>query len=371
MSDRCNSLPNDAVELTWALLVPTLNRIDVLERSVGLALDQDPPPMQVIIVDGSENWSENKDIISTLFTDRASELVYIPAAERSITVQRNQALQKAKSDICFLFDDDTLMHSACAKEVLRIYQLDTAQQIAAVTPANVDAAPDTTDTLSQDIVQKEKSNSAVRSFVQNILPAAVRNFVENKILLFEVDERLVPYDPGGYRPFGTLPRKLAEQEVIPVRLISGFRITARRSVLQKEPFEPALLAYAPSEDLDVSYRLLRHGQSVLAPKARVHHFEAAASRIKRRKVAELSLLNQTIFIRKHAKQKTLVALKFYFLSLRFLLSALIRDAGGKRFSFPEVRGIFAAVFKSPSVFLYKGTSLDEWYKSIQRKILES
>ena len=64
------------------------------------------------------------DTILSLGKAADIKCIYVGAATKSLTCQRNQGLEYATGDIVFLFDDDTLMFPDCAEQILKIYEDD-------------------------------------------------------------------------------------------------------------------------------------------------------------------------------------------------------------------------------------------------------
>jgi len=359
----------DASRPTWALCVATLNRPDILEQSTRLALAQTVPPHEVIIIDASDAWTVHRDRIMALSNWSTIRLVYVHGKVRSITAQRNQALALASAAILFCFDDDTLMHPDCAEQILRVYGLDRDGRIASVAASQTGDLPGTADTGS--IVAKVQRNVSMRERLVGLVPAPMRHFFVAEVLLMTLERRFVPYDSPRYPRRPEVPPCLAATGAFAVRLTSGFRLTVRRRVAEQEPFDPSLRAYCPAEDLDVTYRYLRHGQNLQAPLARVYHHEAAANRLKRRKVAELSTLNIAFFVRRSARTQTLHRMLFYIFGLRMLLSCFLRDLVGRRWDLPDTAGTLGALRKSIKVFRLPRANLEQSYIEIQGQILSA
>src|SRR5437762_11890391 len=97
--------------LSWALVVATYERDQILPRCVRLAIEQTRPPAEVIIVDASPNWEKTRDRLLADFAHSRPEIrwVYVSAERPSSTAQRNQGTRLAHSDILFILDDDSLM----------------------------------------------------------------------------------------------------------------------------------------------------------------------------------------------------------------------------------------------------------------------
>ena len=353
--------------LSWALCIATLNRIDILEQSVKLALSQTVLPKEIIIVDAGEDWVKHSEKIRNMSEWLTTTLVYRNSAVLSLTSQRNQALSIATADILFFFDDDTLMHPECAEQILRVYSLDLEHRIAAVAASPTQIKPGSAEIKTIDF--KNQSRSRQGRAVLNLLPERIKRFIADEILMLSLERRFVPYDAVRYPSHLPLDIRFRETGAFPTTLISGFRVTVRKSVSENEPFDDGLIAYCPAEDLDATYRYLRHGINVQAPLALVYHHEAASARLKRRKVAELSLLNVAYFLKSKARTPSQHQILYYIFAVRMLVSCSLRDAVGRRWNFPDTIGSLLAIRKSFTVFRTPTSHLRKSYVHMQQQIL--
>jgi GT2 family glycosyltransferase len=354
---------------TWSLCIATLNRIDILEQAVRLSLAQTCPPKEIIIVDASADPVPHRARIEAVFAalpDPKPALHYLSSPVRSLTCQRNMAITRATGDILFLFDDDTLMYPDCAERLLSVYALDPDARLSAVAALDTNQPPGAGPVGVESRVQ---ANRGLRDRAAAWIPDRMRNWMMNNLLMFGLENRFVPYDALRYPKIQPLDTRLTDANVVPLRLFSGFRMTVRRSVALKEPFDDALLAYCPAEDLDNCYRFLRHGSNAVAIAALVHHHETAANRLKRRSVAELHLLNIAYFVRRSSRTQGLHRTLYYILSARMLMSCALRDTAGRRWSYPDTRGTLAAIAKSITVFRLPTSGLRAAYQILQRQIL--
>ena len=247
----------EAPALTWALCIATLNRLDVLRQCVRLALAQTRPPSEIVIVDAGEGWERGAQEIAALVGPAGPPVRYLPSARRSTATQRNMALAAAAADIAFLIDDDSLMHPGCAAEIMRVYEADRGERIAAVAAARTMVNPAA---LDASLARRPAAAAGARPPVRQ---PAIARWLRRHLLLQTVENHFVPYRGPRWptiRP-GPLP---AIDGIARVNLIDGYKLTVRRRVALAEPFDEALLAYAPCEDLDATHRYGRHGALVVA-----------------------------------------------------------------------------------------------------------
>lgn len=363
--------------LTWSHCIPTLNRIDVLERAVALSLRQTRPPAEIVIVDAGDNVPDNHDRIRVVLASSPmpeTRLTYIASPVRSITVQRNLAIDVAIGDVLFLFDDDTLMFSDCAETLLRVYESDADERIAAAMvvhvhqmPENIDLAIDRKATGASPSVATSKFNEL--SLGAKLL-GSIRHWIWTEVFLMNVSRLFIEYDEPRQHGSAAEVEGLGIAGISYQPLISGYAMTVRSDVARIERFDPILLSYSPSEDMDASYRFSRHGLNVAVEGARVHHFEAAAGRIKRKQATALGLMNVASFVARKSSRPARDIPAYYLMFLRRVFAEFCKDLLSRRFTFPQLTGIALALPRSIGIFQRrKSADLDEWYRNQQLDIL--
>lgn len=353
--------------LTWSLCISTLNRVEILSACVRLALRQQRPPGEVVIVDASEDWTANRDRIAAEIAAEAGAdappLTYVRAEARSLTRQRNQGIALCRSDVLFLIDDDSMMYPDCAAEAMAVYEADPELRIACVGLSPVPVPPGRD---AANVARKDGKTDAGARLERN----PVFRFIRRHLLMQAADLHFIAYD-GPLRDDRPLPGGLAPDQAAPTLLIPGYLITARRSVAAAERFDPGLLAYCPGEDLDATYRFARHGRNVTARRARVYHHEAASGRIRRYRAIRLALMNQAYLLRKHSRRLPRHVALYGWRMVRRIPAEALKDALTRRWSFPQLRGALAAAAEAPIIFMHDRADLDRWYETRQRRVLEA
>ena len=363
-TDKAVLQPTTGRPLTWALCTPTLNRLDVLLLALGCALAQTRPPAEVIIVDAGDGWEADRTRVEqALASHPAVRLVYLHSPVRSITHQRNLATQAATADILFCLDADTLMFPDCAETILRVYEADRAGAIAGVTANNDPVSPLAAPEIERKLTGLQ--DKAKRSGTRNRLT----RWIWREIFLMDTLRLFVPYDSRRRTTSAEDVSRLDQPDLYPALTMIGFAMTVRRNVALAEPFDPWLLSYSPCEDTDATYRFSRHGLLVLAGKARLHHYEVAAARLNRHRVAALFLLNVAFFTRQHSDDLPRHRRRYFSLARRRVLAEFLKDGLGLRFRFPQVRGTLYALRRAPEIFDHPDTRLGEDYQAIQREVL--
>jgi len=342
--------------LTWSLVIATYNRGTALRRCVGSALGQTRPPREVIVVDASTNWEENEAF--ALQPVRASHpeirWEYEPARVRSLTIQRNQGLEKATTNVLFLIDDDSYMYPDCAAEILSIYEADPGCAVAGVGATLLDRPP------SDDESPVDESQTRATARGRSLRRLLVRPF--------DVEALLLPYDEC--YPDRPIPPAVQSLGAIRCRYLHGMRMTYRREFIQKERFDDFLQRYAAGEDLDTSYRVSRHGALVAAPRARIYHAQDPAARLTRYTRNTLGLLNLAVLYRLKGHDPGAM-LETYGRRVRGRLSAeVLRDLARGRLRLPCTRAAWNALVLLDRIRDMDATSLRAWYLEYQRELVE-
>jgi GT2 family glycosyltransferase len=358
--------------LSWGLVIATYNREKILPTCINLALEQSLKPNEIIIVDASKDWQKTREHILSSFINDLKDLrfIYTAAETTGLTLQRNQGLKLSSSDIVFFFDDDTLMYPDCAEEIMRLYELDVDKLIQGIGALDVQSPPQHVQvTLKKSIaesnLQKKNSGDDIYwnlklklNFVRLIF-----SFIWKNIFLMSAESLFIPYDTKF--PNHILPAYLSEQNCTPVKLLRGFCMTYRREIIAAENFEPLLRYYAPGEDLDASYRVSRKGLLLRACNAKVNHFSCSSGRINRFAAQALSILNQSVLLRKYSSNLGIGITRFYILGLRRLLAEFLKDLLSSRYTLPQFRGLLLGLLFSAKVFLSPKDKIFEWYISFQ------
>lgn len=354
--------------LSWSHCIATLNRIDVLERAIRLSLAQTRPPCEIIVVDASVDHALHRSRIEALFaaTPRP-RLHYVAATARSATRQRNQAIDIATGDVLLLFDDDTLMFPDCAAALMAVYDADVGARIAAAAATHV---PDLPDADHGNIPRKATGGTMLGSTAHPAL-RAVRAWIWSEVFLMNAARHFIPYDTPRHRGSTAEVAALGVPGIHRQPVLAGYAMSVRRDVAQRERFDDALLSYSPAEDLDASYRFSRHGLNVSVAGARVHHFEAASGRIKRRQATTLGLMNTAAFVARKSTNHSRDVTSYYVMFARRLAAEFWKDLLSGRLSFPQLTGAAAALWPTIRILRYKGTDFTRWYEDRQLDVLGS
>jgi GT2 family glycosyltransferase len=351
-------------QLSWAVVIPTYQRSQVLLRCLHFVSQQSLPAKEIIVVDASPNWQQTREqVMQNLVSQTPATTTwhYVPARQASSATQRNQGIELATADIIFLIDDDSFMYSECAAEVIHVYTHDTARQVAGVMP-KLEPLPPNDLTQITDLNQKITTpgwQQTLTTIQVNLRSLAKR--------LIKDDDIFIPYDFTF--PKYTLPANLQNLAVHTVPMFHGARMSYRREILAQVRFEETLERYAVNEDNDVCYRASRLGMLLQVLTARICHIQVAEGRLTRFTTTALWGLNQAVLHRFHSPDLKKFTQLFIKLLWRRLFTQTLKDILDRRWTLPSTRGIWF-VFKHYETILAKTPEeLRTWYPTFQQQLI--
>lgn len=353
--------------LSWSLVIPTYNRRDTLLRALPLALRQTVPPLQAIVVDSSDDWQVTRDAVRALMADHPGiRLDYLQAETASSATQRNQGVECAIGGIVVMIDDDSFLYPDYAEQILAVYAADTRGVLAGVNGVNVPAMPDAQ--AATGLARKaDTPRRSVTRMRDRIMRHGIGRWISSRILFQDMHTLFLKYD--GDRP-ARVPPEFAHLDVSPMTFMSGHGLSVHRRIALAEPLDPSLRYYAALEDLDASCRYGRHGVLLRANGARLHHFEAAGGRVKRRTATTFQLLNMLVFIKRNADDPDRWLATYRLMLWRRLLGETIKDTLSRRWDLPQARGVLTAMRRWRRVWNTPVSDMDRWYPEYQREIRE-
>jgi GT2 family glycosyltransferase len=354
--------------LSWDLVVCTYNRPDVLVECIRATLAQTRPPSTIIIVDASDDWESSRETIASLTASAGTALIYEAATVRSSAVQRNQGASRATADILFMIDDDSLMYPDCAETIMRAYEADTAEAVAAIGAVDAPLRTETHDLSA--VVEKKSGLKLYGRWLPKLSASRLGRFVLRDVLMMAHDKTFLPYDKVAYPPLET-PANLAALGLRACYTIAGFSLTVRRKVALREPFDTILRYYAALEDSDACERFSRHGQLMLAENARLHHYYSAGGRLSRKAATMLLYCNLAVFLRRHSSLLPIKRGQYHARLRRRLIAEFLKDMLAGRFTVPQARAVLFAMAHADPIFDKQESELADWYPEFQRQIVEA
>jgi GT2 family glycosyltransferase len=350
------------------MVVATYRREKILPMALNFAVRQTRPPKEIVVVDASENWETTRDLIFSTIAAEHPDIrwVYVEAEHRSLTLQRNQGVPLATSDVLFLIDDDSMMYPDCAERIMEVYEADRDHKVMGVQANFVDQLPPQSGPVEDS---RQKVGISQTLFAPSLRQFLWHHRFFHRLLILDTKEHFIPYE-GYFRDY-PLPDAVKELHVDRVRIFDGFRMTYRREVFAKEVFEPLFLYYAVAEDSDLSYRVSRHGTLAMAVDAHLHHYQSGSGRLSMVQVSALGGLNMALCLRKNSNNLRRDRSLFYRLILHLMFAQSIRDLTNRRWSLPRMRGLLLALRYAPKLFAMSDQDLTQWYPNLQRKLIQA
>jgi glycosyltransferase involved in cell wall biosynthesis len=342
--------------LTWAFVVVTYMREDVLPRCLRLAAAQTRPPLEIIIVDSSPGWMSTRERVLREIAPLWPGIRwhYVEAVRRSSASQRNQGVRAASADVVFLFDDDSLMYPDCAAEIMRVYDADACGSVVGVNATNVPIPPDGPpgcQVTAPTEFTTAKSYGRVAGWVRHQLRA---------------DDIFIPYDRSF--PAHPLPTAVAVLAVDRWLVGVGWGMTFRREISLAEPFEEILINYAAGEDTDMSYRASRRGVYVGARHGRLCHLGSGAGKVPTFVWATCNMLNPVVLNALHSTDRRRSRILHRRMLARRVLISVAKDVYYRRWTMPTTRGALLALSMVGPVFRKSEQELRTWYPQFQAEL---
>lgn len=294
---------NDRRKSDSSFVIATRNRPDDLLRTIESVVDQTVLPLELCIVDSSDE-TPSRGRIEALCAGVGIRLDYHHPAPRGLTVQRNIGVDRTSGDPVFFIDDDVWLAADCHEAVLAAYE-QWSTPTAHKPLGGVRAAP-----------------------LRPARPALVTRLYRK---LFGIGGWW-PEGSGRVRP-GFYVEGVSESAGIRVvEYFNGWFMSYRREVFAGERFDEALSGYAYKEDIDFSYRVSRRYTLIQTPRARCDHLKSGAARLSSHQLQRMNLANQFYLHRKLLPQTPRYRIALWWallgLSLLNLGKALqLRDPG--------------------------------------------
>ena len=284
--------------LAYTIVIATRNRPAALRLSIPRMLGQTRPPAQLIVVDSSDDHQATLSAVVES-VDRFSVDLQVIKCERGLTLQRNASLPLIKNPVVFFPDDDSIWFPGVATAQLEVYERDEAGRIAAVCAAESSSPP------------PDWEFEVASSYQMNWKHRMQQKFAGTR---HRIESRLFP-DPAGIVGRGLWPQEselpswFAEEDVVLVGWMTGFRMSFRTEVIRKVRFDEKLTRYSLFEDIDASLGAGKLGWVVGARKAKVYHYRSPEKRDQGRRLGAQQLLNKAYIVHKYSSQGDLARRK--------------------------------------------------------------
>ena len=261
-------------KMRLSVLIPTLRRPEQLGETLESVLAADPPPHEIVVIDGDSERSA-EPVLDAVRAEDGPQLVYI-AGEPSVTKQRNLGIDRASGDIVIFLDDDVAVGADLFAVLERAFADETV--VGATGPVVEPPA--------------HRFGGAQSGF--------------RRILFAGVPE-------GSFTDFG-YPRYVVDKTVErDVEFMPGCLMSVRRNVAATIRFDETMTGYALAEDEDFSYRASRAGRIRFLPEAPIEHKKTGFSSANARELGEKVVVNRAYLFRKNFNPRLWTRLQFAFL----------------------------------------------------------
>ena len=250
---------NSAASVNLGFIIPTMNRIESLNRLLHSIYEQDLKPECLIVVDGSDAPIETQ-----IVRDSDVDLIYIREFPPSLTRQRNvgiRAIPQSLTHVGFLDDDLKLLPGSLKSLV--------------------------------DYIAFQDSNLGGVSF--NILDKTGRGRFHFLMVLMGQ----ASFIPGKICSSGFATGSLGVTEPHTAEWLCGGATVWRKEILQNYKFDEWFNGYALWEDVDFSYRVSKSYRLVVMQEAKVLHLhQGAETRARAAKIGDLEIVDRFYFVKK-------------------------------------------------------------------------
>lgn len=255
--------------LPITVLIPTMNRLQTLKRTLNIYLNSEWLPAQIVVVDQSTSEKTAVEIKRLVEEIRGRiETVYVYQTEPSLTKARNTAFSYAKHEVIVCSDDDIDIYSDTLKQ---IYDLMSDKQIAMIAGLD-DNASGTTSKIGYLLGTKSFSKRNIGHVTWSML--------------------------------GRFPNKITEQT--DTMWAMGFFFVIRKSLADKWKlmWDEKLTGYAYAEDLDYTYGYYKRAKAeklkcIMSDRVHVKHMVSGEYRTPTKKSAYMYVLNRAYLSYKH------------------------------------------------------------------------
>jgi len=277
--------------IQFSVIIATFRRPSMLAETLESVLACDPPPLEVLVVDGDSGRSAES--VASTFAARSGPVLRYLSTRRGLTRQRNDGLAAATGDVVIFLDDDVTVPA------------DTFRVLA-------------------------------DAFNDRAVVGATARILGNRSRLVAPESRLRRFLPGGgtegaFTRYG-YPRYVHHVDrPRDIEYMPGCFMCSRRVDAAAVGFDEALTGYALAEDEDFSYRLARRGRIRYLPQLVVEHRLAPHTDVSPRALARSLVVNRTFLFHKNFVRTPLARLQFAGLIVLLGVHRLLaRDPQGVR-----------------------------------------
>lgn len=235
-------------DLTFGVIICTYNRKSILQRALQHWQQSIRRPDQFLVIDATsqaEQYLEELiDKNRSLFSESASD--YIVSQQAGTSLQRNIGLERIKTDIVCMVDDDTFVTPNYVNKIVDLFQRDTGQLIGGVNGVSIG----------------QFNNPRQRYFRE------AKNFLRHR---FGYLAQRIHIPKSQTRLFQPLPAELTSLPLIAIDRLWGANMNYRRSALGDLRFDENFKRYGLYEDVELSVRVGQTHKFVCRIDAEIMH----------------------------------------------------------------------------------------------------
>lgn len=241
-----------------AIIVPTKDRPDDLNRFLQSLRRQEVKPTQIIIVD-----SGSKDLGDILNGFSNLQINYIKKNQPSLTFQRNVGIRmlKENASLVAFFDDDIALEENSLKNMMKFWE-----------------------NASEDV-----GGACFNNMSQ---PFKRPKFFEK---IFIVNSEL----PGKMLPSGFQSIPCAVDRTMQIDWLIGCAMVFRKEIFREFLFDERFSGYARYEDVDFSYRVGKKFKIFVVADAKVKHFLKLERIEDSFALGKMEVINRLYFVKKN------------------------------------------------------------------------
>lgn len=275
-------------QLSYSIAIATRNRLDALKISLPRMIEQTRAPQKIVISDSSDDHGTVAKEITNIFSGYNLKPTIIKSP-RGSSIQRNIAVEEIDSPVTFFPDDDSIWKHDFAEKIMEAYEHNPD----ASAVCGQEVAPHEIGLPSERGIGYKKKNS--EKILQKT--AYFRKKIEG--FLFPAD----PFEIIGakhlkkYKPTTWNERK----NIVPVKWMTGFRMSFKTEAIKRSPFLEALGDYALNEDIEASFSAWKQGAVLAAKSAKVYHHKFPSRRTNGYKMGVITILNRSYVSTLHSE----------------------------------------------------------------------
>lgn len=254
--------------ISISIVIPTMNRLDSLKRTIEHIGLSRMKPLEVIVVDQSEN---EKEIFATNEFLKLQDIncVYIHQKAPSLTKARNEGMKYVKGDLVIQMDDDVDIKPDTIDNIIDIFEDKDIAMLAGV---------------NEGFDSKSRSLFGFLFWKKNFRKRNIGHVVKSV--------------------YGRFPNKITNST--PTEWAMGFFSVYRTELIRKWDlkWDEHLTSYAYAEDIDFSYSYFKMAKEnqmkcIMSDRVIVTHNVTAEWRIPTRKHTYMIINNRRYLRKKH------------------------------------------------------------------------